>query len=416
MRAEIVGVGNELLLGFVDNTNASYLSRALAALGIETRGHTSVGDDLEEAAEVIRNALRRADIVLTTGGLGPTDDDLTREAAAEAVGRPLAEDEGLAEELQNRMRSRNRPFSWRVARQANLIRGARPLHNAHGTAPGQYLFIDDEKRLLALLPGPAYELIPMVETHLLPVLSAFRRGPLFRTRTLKFFGIGEPALEETLLSMDGLHHLVSWAPYGKEAELHVCLRAGGGSEVEIQEKLGQAIEMISSRLGKVLFSVGDGNMEGAVADLLVQRRLTVGVAESCTGGLLAHRLTNVPGSSAYFRGGVTCYSGESKIEVVGVKPAILEEPGVLSAECAAVLAEGARRIFRADLGVGITGLAGPGGGTPEIPSGTVFFAVDGPHGPVVERGYFPAARQVTKERTAQAALDLLRRYLLKSPV
>lgn len=413
MRTEIINTGSELLLGLVTNTHLGHLAGELAPFGITIERQCCVPD-----GPAIRNALDealgRADIVITTGGLGPTTDDLTREAAAELLGLEMQNDEEILAAIRGRFVRRSLPMASRVARQAMVPQGAVPLPNPHGTAPGLYfgpgLLGSRPAQHLFLLPGPPRELHPMVADHVLPILREKIRTPSTKERRIyRLTGIGESHVEELvgpqLESQPGL-------------EIGYCARP---SEVDLRligtpDTLAAADPVVREALGEWIYS-GGPELEETVVGLLRKERLTLATAESCTGGGLANRVTDVPGASEIFLAGFVTYSNAAKHNELGVPEDLLEKHGAVSEPVAAAMAEGARSAAGTDFAVSTTGIAGPGGGTPEKPAGTVFIALAGKdHPTVVRRCYFPLDRVTFKHMTASAALDLLRRRLLGLPL
>lgn len=411
-RAEVISVGTELLLGQITDTNATYLCRRLAELGIPVYFRQTVGDNRARIQEALRLAWGRAELLLFTGGLGPTEDDLTKEAIAEALGAELVLDEASWAHIQAFFARRSRPLTPNQRKQAMLPRGAQAIPNRWGTAPGVLWERDD--RVIVILPGVPREMQGMFEETVVPYLR--RRGwagqEVIRSRVLKVVGIGEGALEERI--RDLLHSLnPTIAPLAHLGEVHLRITARGRPD-EVDRMLSEAEAALRARIGAHVYGTDEQTLEGAVATLLQRVGRTVAVAESCTGGLVAHRLTNVPGSSAYFRGGVVAYANEAKTALLGVSETVLRTHGAVSQEAAEAMARGVRAALGADIGIAVTGLAGPSGATPDKPVGLVYLALaDQVRGRVVrvEFGSEPG-REGIKSLAAQAALDLLRRHLL----
>ena len=412
--AEVIAVGSELLGSTRLDTNSLFLAERLGALGIELRGKAVAGDDRRRLADVFRGALSRADLVVLTGGLGPTDDDLTREAVAEVLGLEMREDPAIVEQIRERFARRGLRMPEVNRRQAMVPRGATVLDNPNGTAPG--LLIEHGDQLVVLLPGPPRELRPMFERVCERVLVS--RAGAFRVykATLFIAGRGEslveeiaqpiyskwtsesPPIETTILAMPG------------QVELHLSLRAQPGSAA--QDRLGRAHDALRTALGGDVFSTESRSMEDVVGALLRERGLTIAAAESCTGGLLLSRLTDIPGSSDYVAGGVVVYSNELKTQLAGVPPDLIAAHGAVSEPVAAALADGIRARTGASIGVGITGIAGPGGGTPEKPVGTVAIAFSGGElGSRVRTFSFFGGRPQIKFQATQTAMDMVRRAL-----
>lgn len=409
MQAEAIFTGTEMLLGQIVNTNAAFLGRELAAAGINLYRQVVIGDNLERIREAIDNARRRADLIIVSGGLGPTEDDLSREALAAALDLPLVEDPAARENITRYFTARRRPMTGNNLKQALLPAGARALDNPYGTAAG--VFLEHGGKVYALLPGPPREFEPMVTDRLLPLLEPYgaRREVIF-SRVLKITGMGESAVEETV--KDLLHgDNPTVAPLAKPGEVTLRLTARAGN-TEAARQLIQPLEAaIRERLGEYIFGIDDETLEGVTGAMLAARHLTLAVAESCTGGLLAHRLTNIPGSSDYFLGGLVTYSNEAKVKFLGVEPGVLAAHGAVSPEVAAAMASGARRAVGTEIGIGITGIAGPGGGTTEKPVGLVYLGIDFQGQVEVRRELFCGQRENIKWQSTQSALDLLWRSL-----
>ena len=414
MNAEIVCVGTELLLGETVNTHAAFLSQRLAEYGIDVYHHVTVGDNPARLDEALRQAAGRARVVIVTGGLGPTGDDLTREAIAAVTGRPLVLDEGVLEEIRRRLAGRGRPMTPGNRKQALFPEGSAILPNPHGTAPGFVLPWRDGRWFVAL-PGPPRELQPMVDGPLRPFLERWAEAagrPRLVKRVLRIAGLGESEVEHRLADLFASQGDVTLATYAKEGEVHLRLATKvAGAATRLDELAAE----IGRRLGLHVYGEGDEPLEAVVGRLLRQRGETVAVAESCTGGRVADRLTNVPGSSAYVVAGVVAYANQAKVQALAVRPHDLAAHGAVSEPVARAMAAGVRRFFGAHWGVATTGIAGPGGGTPEKPVGTVYVAVDGPAGTRVERYRWAGDRQAVKTRSAQAALFLLYRALREAP-
>lgn len=413
MQAEVINTGSELLLGLVTNTHLGYLAGELSPCGVTIARQVCVpdGPPIREALEA---ALDRADLVFTTGGLGPTTDDITREAAAGLLGLPLLPDEGILSGIRERFARRGLPMADRVARQAMVPVGAEVLPNPHGTAPGLYfppsVLGDRRARHLFLLPGPPRELRPMMTDHVLPKLRAVLPASAFRERRIyRLTGIGESQVEERIgqqLEERG------------DLEVGYCARP---SEVDFRligpaPVLAETEAAIRNVIGEWIYSDG-APLEAAVIQLLREKKLTLATAESCTGGSLAGRVTDVPGASDVFLAGYVTYANEAKETTLGVPAELLSAHGAVSEPVAAAMAEGARRVSGAQFALSTTGIAGPGGGTESKPVGTVYIGLaSAGHPTVVRRCYFPLDRPTFKHMTTSAALDLLRRQVLGLPL
>jgi nicotinamide-nucleotide amidase len=411
MNIEIINTGAELLVGRVLNTHQQWLCRQLSDLGYEVSRQCCVPDSGAQIQAALGESLARADLVIATGGLGPTSDDLTRDCAARLLGRPLVLHPHTLAWIEQYFASRKRrmPASARV--QAMVPEGATVLPNPNGTAPGLALRAGGEGKWLILLPGPPRELRPMFSASVVPFL--LREFPLriqFVCRTLKTTGEGESVVEEKIAGP--LQPLISGG-----LEIAYCARVG---EVDVRlaargpaagALVAEGEQLVRGLLGPLIFGTDDDSLELAVIRLLTERQETLAVAESCTGGFLAHRLTNVPGASAVFLGGVVTYSNQAKQDLLGVPAQTLQEQGAVSQPVASEMAQGARRLFRAGWALAVTGVAGPGGGTAEKPVGTAFVALAGKEGTSVQVQYNPTDRETFKFVISQRELDLLRHSL-----
>ncbi|MBC7327245.1 competence/damage-inducible protein A [bacterium] len=412
MKAEILSIGSEILSGRTIDTNSAYLGRVLQECGIILLRKSAVVDSLEEIAQALKESLSRADIVITVGGLGPTSDDLTREAISEVMQAPLVLKEELAERIRELFKRRGVRMPEINLKQAYLPEGALPLENNVGTAPG--FVLEKNGKIIVALPGPPSELISMVDNFLKPFLKKKNPKEVILYRTLKVVGRPESYVEEALQDLMAPQGNPSLAPFAKTAEIHLVITARGDEETA--RKLVEDMERkVRERLGEDIFGVDDEELEEVVGRMLRERGLTLAVAESCTGGLLGYRITKISGSSDYFLGGVISYANEVKRDVLGVNEEDLKEYGAVSEQVARQMAEGARRVIKADLGVGITGIAGPTGGTPEKPVGLVYIALATPNETICQRNVFPGDREMVRWRSSQTALDMVRRWLLKNP-
>ena len=413
--AGIIAVGSELLTPAKIDTNSLFITEQLNLLGIEVKAKAVVGDERAELEHVFRSFLARADLVVFCGGLGPTDDDLTREVVAAVLDRPLAEDEAITAHLRTRFASRNLPMPMPESnrRQAMVPSGGRVIANARGSAPG--LWIDHDDRLVLLLPGPPRELRPMLTDLVEGPLKERSGGVSLVRRVVRVAGRIESHVDEAL------HPLYQqWeratppvaatilAVLGS-IELHVSTRAA--SREEAARALESAVAETRAVLGRDVYSTDGRLLEAVVGDLLVERGLRIGVAESCTGGLIASRLTDIPGSSRYVDQAVVVYSNEAKTELLGVSPGVLLEHGAVSEPVALAMAEGIKTRARAGVGVGVTGIAGPTGGTPEKPVGMVVVSAVTDEERRVRTFRFFGEREQVKFQASQAALDMVRRML-----
>jgi nicotinamide-nucleotide amidase len=406
VRAEIVSVGTELLLGQITDTNAVFLSQDLAARGIDVLHRITVGDNMERLEAALRLALSRADIVITIGGLGPTQDDLTKEACSAATGIPLVPDPESEQAIRDFFARRGVPFN-----EANLKQALRPergtnLKNPNGTAPG--CVFDCGDRSIICLPGPPAELRPMWLNEAVPWLAArgFTPSEVLRSRVLRFVGIGESLLEPKVRDLMASSN-PTLAPYAKTGEVHLRITAKAPDEESALAMIAEMERAVRERVGEWLYGVDDETLETVVVRQALERGVTLATAESCTGGLISSRITDVPGSSGAFLLGAVCYSNEAKTEILGVPPEMIAAHGAVSEEVAIAMAEGARRRSGADIAVSDTGIAGPSGGTPEKPVGLVWIGISSTKGARAERNLFAGDRATVKLRASQAALALL---------
>jgi nicotinamide-nucleotide amidase len=413
LRAEIIAVGSELLTTLRSDTNALVLTARLREIGVDVVARTTVADDGKLLEGAFRNAIARAQVVIATGGLGPTEDDLTREALAAALGRPLRRDPALVEELTRRFARYLRPMADVNLKQADVIEGATVMRNARGSAPGQRL--DAGSSIVALLPGPPSEMLPMFEEQVVPVLASRVSGRVLRTRILKIASMSESDVEQAVAPVYTRFTNPRTTILGAPGQVELHLTAEGGSEAEAHERIEALAAGIRGALAGRVFSEDGRELHEVVADLLVERGLRLALAESCTGGLLAARLTEVPGSSRFLDRAYVPYADAAKIDQLGIDPALLERVGAVSEEVAQAMAAAARRKAGAGLSVAITGIAGPGGGSADKPVGLVFVALDGAAGTRVRRCLFPGERGRVRIQSVQAALEMVRRGLLALP-
>jgi nicotinamide-nucleotide amidase len=410
-RVEIIAVGSELLTPYFQDTNSLYLSARLNDLGRTVAFKTIVSDNSEDLRQCLREALRRTGLVMVMGGLGPTGDDITRQAVAGALGRDLVLQRDVLERIEDRFRSRGLLMPRSNKKQALIIRGAAVLPNRNGTAPGQLIRVGGKE--IVLLPGPPHELRPMCEESVWPALGIKQGGHLARA-ILRTTGLTESMVESLISDL-----------YPKRGDLGLTILASPGQievhlwaySVESRASADKKLHRLKSRLVKRLrthiFSEHGESLEEIVGLLLKKQKKTLAVAESCSGGLISHRLTNVPGSSDYFLEGAIAYSNAAKIDLLAVPPDLIEAHGAVSFPVARAMAMGIRRRARADLGLAVTGIAGPTGGSPDKPIGLVFTALAWPGGTEVQKNLFLGKREQVKLQSAQKALDLVRRHLLQ---
>ncbi|MCX7871717.1 MAG: competence/damage-inducible protein A [Verrucomicrobiae bacterium] len=417
MKVEIITTGSELLLGSILNTHQQWLSSRLTGLGFVVIRQTTVSDRAEEIKSAVSEALQRADIVITTGGLGPTSDDRTRDAIAELVGKRLIFNEQVAENIRNYFVSRKREQPESTKIQALVPEGAIVLFNQFGTAPGLLMEVEKLNRLekgrtlLIMLPGPPRELHPMFENQVVSELKKRFKNENYACKILRSTGIGESKVEETIAEQ-----LKPFEDRGltigycaRPGEVDIRLEARGDNSAEL---VSQAEIIIRRNLGSYIFGEGDETLEQVIVRILTEKRQTLAVAESCTGGLVANRITNVSGASVVFWGGVVSYANEAKMKILGVSENSLRGFGAVSEQVAREMAEGLKRFSGVDYSIAITGIAGPTGGTTEKPVGTVFIAVSTPEKTIVSKNFNPYDRETFKQVTSQQALEMARRNML----
>ena len=412
MKAEIIAVGSELLTPDRLDTNSLFLTAELNRLGVEVLRKTVVGDELASLRDAFRDALERVDLVISSGGLGPTEDDLTREAVADLLGRKLERNADVLSRIEARFRQLGRRMSEVNLKQAMVPEGATVLQNERGTAPG--LWLEARGHIVVLLPGPPHELKAMFSAQVEPRLARHATGVRLHARELRVVGMGESDVDHRIAPIYTRHPEVQTTILTAPGEIQIHLRAWSDDAAAAERVLQQLQESIMLALGEAVFTTEGQSMEHVVARDLTLHQATIATAESCTGGLLAERLTRVAGSSAYFLGGVVCYSNASKSAWADVPAEIIDTRGAVSPEVAVALAEGIRRRAGATLGIGITGVAGPTGGSPEKPIGTVHIALADAAGSQ-ERGLrFLGDRERIRWQASQIALDMVRRYFLYS--
>jgi nicotinamide-nucleotide amidase len=411
MKAEIIAVGSELLTPDFQDTNSLYLTAGLDTLGIAVAFKTIVGDEERDLARALRTALGRADVVLCMGGLGPTEDDRTRETLAKILGRRLVFRAAIRERIRARFRRRGWPMTSSNLKQCYVIEGAEVLENPNGTAPGQWL--EAGRCRVALLPGPPREIKPMFDGLVLPRLAGLGRGFAAR-RVLRLTGLGESAMENLLRPVyrtvpEGVTVTTLAGP--GDLSIHLTFR-GGPDRAAAEARLDGLEAAVGRVLGPWIYSRDGSGLETVVGSLLRERGATLACAESCTGGLIGHRLTEVAGSSDYFLESAVVYANRAKVRRLGVPARLIERHGAVSAPVARAMAAGVRKTAGADYGLAVTGVAGPGGGTARKPVGLIHFALAHARGTAVERHIFAGGRSAIKFQASQKALDMLRKALI----
>ena len=414
MDAEIIAVGSELLTPHRQDTNSLYLTEKLNDLGVEVRFKCIVGDDVEGLTAAAKLAMRRSDIIIFSGGLGPTEDDLTREAVAEGLGLKVQRDPAVLAKLEERFAKRGTKMSANNAKQADILTGATVMPNPLGTAPGQWIAgkYDGEERLLMLLPGPPHELKALFEAECIPRLLARIPPQHIAIRTLKMAMMPESQVDARVAPIYKTYTDVQTTILAGAGEIQLQLRCRKNSLAEAEARVAELAEKIEDELGDAIFSRKGETIEQIVSYLLQMRGMTLAVAESCTGGLLAERITSLSGSSRYFLGGAVVYSNELKTQFANVPKAMIDQHGAVSREVAAAMAEGIRKRCLASYGIGITGVAGPSGGTEQKPVGLVYIALAGEEGTQVVERNFPGDRKRIRQFATQQALEMIRRALV----
>jgi len=408
LRIELIVVGDEILLGQTRDTNSAYIARRLTAEGLRLERILVVGDNQEHLQKALEASSGHADIVILTGGLGPTSDDVTRPVLADFLGMPLRFRQDLADGILDRFTRRGTRPSPGWESMAHFPAGAEPLPNSQGAAPG--IFAQAGARCYYALPGVPTEMQPMFDRDVLPALVR-RRSSVFKSCIFKSVGVGESHLEQKIGPAE--HFRPATIAFLPSIDQGVTLRlsCGGVSEQDVESVLKRGAEVIESAVRESLYAREEIALEAVVIDYLRRKGLRLSLAESCTGGLIAERLTSVPGASDVFDAGLVTYSNDAKMSLLKVPDSLLTSFGAVSAECAAAMAEGARAVREVDLALSVTGVAGPGGGSPEKPVGLVFIALASAGGTVVERHHFAGGRDSNRRRSALAALSMLYRYL-----
>ncbi len=411
MRAEIISVGTEILLGDVIDTNASYIAQKLILFGIDLFRKTVVGDNKKRLVRVLRECLKRVDLIIITGGLGPTEDDITKEVVSELMGQELIFSERIAQQIKKKFPHRQIPEKT-VVKQALIPSSAKIISNNVGTAPG--IIFEEKNKIVILLPGVPSEMKEMMQDGVVPYLAdRVKNKDIIRSRVLKILGIGESEVEEKI--PPSLLHCSNptLGLLAKEGEVHIRITAKFPPKI-VDDKIKQVEDDLRDELGDYVYGVNEQSLEGIVAFWLKKKKLTIAVAESCTGGLISHRLTNIAGSSNYFCCGIASYSNQAKIDLLGVDESLIKGKGAVSLEVAEKMALGAMVSANTDLGLGISGIAGPTGATNKKPVGLVYIALSSQTEQIIRKFVFSGDRERIKWRASQAALNMLRKYLLRS--
>ena len=409
MKAEILAVGTELLMGQIVNTNAQYISSKLPDLGVSVYYHSVVGDNPERLKESLELALKRCDVVITTGGLGPTQDDLTKETISQLCGRKLVLHEESLEDIKAFFRKIGREMTLNNEKQAYMPENSIILKNNNGTAPG--CIIENAGKIIVMLPGPPSEMKPMFNDFVFPYFK--RKGSYkIESKFLRVFGIGESAMETRIMDLVDRQTNPTIATYAKEGEVTIRVSAKVEQGEDAELLLQPVIDEIRSRTGECLYSDEDKTLDQVAAELLLKNHLTLAAAESCTGGLISQTLTNIPGISKVFMGGAVTYSNDAKEEYLGVRRETLMQYGAVSSNTAAEMADGVRRRLKTDIGVSITGIAGPDGGTPEKPVGLVYIGLATENSVITKELRLLGSRNRIRTITALNVFDIIRRHIL----
>lgn len=414
---QIISTGTEILQGLYPDTNAQWLSRQLLSIGLPVCGHSAVGDSKEDLEGLLRAISKRCDVVIVTGGLGPTEDDVNRFAIARVYDVELEEDEAAVVQMRERFSRRGRPFRDSNRVQAMIPRGARVLYNDWGTAPGFLVENTQELAALIALPGPPRELHPMFEKWVEPyLLERFRPSLRYATLTLHTIGLPESDVNSGVRDLFEADPSVRVALLAAEGKVDIRLTACGSGEDKVRQLLGDFRRRIEECIDvESLYGTNDETLESVVGKLLARHGRTLAVAESCTGGMISSRLTNVSGASSYLKEGFVTYANEAKMARLGVAGDLIDQHGAVSSEVARAMAEGARRTAGADFGLSVTGIAGPTGGTDQKPVGLVYIGLAWDGDAVVVKRRFLGNRNENRMYTANAALDLVRRHLRRIP-
>lgn len=410
MRAGLIFTGTELLLGQVANTHGQYLGRKLSALGIEVIMHVVVGDNSNNLKEVFYQAFKKSDLIITTGGLGPTTDDITKETVADLLGLEMVLDEGALNSMREFFSRRGVIMPEIVIKQAYIPKGAKALPNFEGSAPG--IMLEHEGRTIFMLPGPPRELRSIFENSVEPYLvNLGPKGEVTFSKVFKLTGISESAVQERLASVGGQGN-PGLAYIAKPGEVHVRISARASEITKAKAMVNELADKVRSRMAGYIFGTDDEVLEEIVGNLLAEKKVSIAVAESCTGGLIAKRLTDVPGSSRYFMGGIVAYDNSIKTKLLGVPSEILQTHGAVSRQTAIAMAEGICQVTGSSLGLAVTGIAGPLGGTPQKPVGLVYIALAASDGTCCREFRFPGQRHGVRWGAANAGLNMIRLYLL----
>jgi len=408
MKAEIISVGDELLIGQTVNTNATFIARGLTKIGIEVVVVTTIGDKAKALTEALATSLARVDVVVMTGGLGPTHDDITKKVVTDYFGATLQMDSAVFEQLKERFNKRGIKISKLNEDQALVPDKARVLPNPLGTAPG--LIFEEQNKLCFILPGVPYEMEEMCEQTLFPMLLK-KSGRVNLQKTIRTTNISESALFEKIGDIEQVEQFAKVAFLPKAAGVDIQLKVSGDNAADCHNRLQKGLNLVEDKIFKYIYAYDEQPLEEVVADLLLKKKKTLATAESCTGGTLANRLTNVSGSSGFFERGIIAYSNKAKMELLAVPEGLINKHGAVSAETAEAMAFGIRKMANADFGLSTTGIAGPTGGSKEKPVGLVYVGIATKTHVKSRRFIFSGVRLINKDRAAQRALALLREMI-----
>ncbi|MBN2097391.1 MAG: competence/damage-inducible protein A [Candidatus Omnitrophica bacterium] len=413
MQAEIISIGTELLLGKTVNTNTVYLSRILVSLGIDLFYHTTVGDNRTRLFTVLKRAMRRSDIVIATGGLGPTVDDITLEIIAQATQKKLNLNPVVLREIKKHFQDRQIPMPKANIRQALIPEGTRVLKNEVGTAPG-LIIPCNEKKVLIALPGVPAEMEPMVQRDLSPYLAKnFSGNWVIVSRIIRITGLAESQVNQKVKDLLKSKPPLTVGIYAHTDNIELNITAKAESKSKAEKLIASLERKIHKRLKKYIYGTNQQTLEQIIAAVFSKKKMSLAVAESCTGGLISQRLTNISGSSKYFTLGIVAYSNQTKQSLLGIPAQTLTQYGAVSKEVAVLLAKNVRQLAKTDLGLGVTGIAGPTGTTKDKPVGLAHIALAAPRKILYQEFHFHGARAAVRQRASQAALDMLRRYFAK---
>ncbi|MFW5998566.1 MAG: competence/damage-inducible protein A [bacterium] len=414
MKVEIIAIGTELLLGELNDTNSTFIARELTSIGYDINYIIDAADETIELENALNNALNRSDIIITTGGIGPTSDDITRQVIADVTGHPLYKDENLVKQMEKYFDKKNYTITPNNYRQTYLPEGAKPIENNWGTAPG--ILLETGENIIISLPGVPEEMKNMLRQKVIPYLME-NENKMVKTSYFKFFGIGESTLETKIKDiLDKNNSSINLSLLAGRGEVRLRITVKGNSETQIDEKLNTIKNEVNKKAGKYIYGIDNQTLPEVTGNILKKYNLKLGIAESCTGGLIGSRITNIPGSSKYFEGGIIAYSNQIKINELKVSSETIKQYGAVSEQTALEMAKGISKKFKCDLGLSVTGIAGPGGGTANKPVGLVYIGVASSNTTEVYKLNLNGNRKENKWRTSQYALNYLRNFIKNKEV